>query len=245
MSLRRLLAVSPLLLLVSLAAPAAALADSVVGATSFTDRFGWTHTATIDAHAGAFGEDASGSMTWTSIDTTGAVRSRKEGQVTCLNVDGGRAIVIGTYTYSSEPLHPNQGFKLSFQDNPDGPDQMSLLSVPFLEDTSWQCVLPLPLQPVTAGDVSVLDEASTAADAIAYLDSLVTGLDLPPGNIHTLRNALAGASTALGAVDPAAACDELDRFTRDLANNPDTKLSPADRERFIGYASHVRAKVGC
>jgi hypothetical protein len=243
MSLRRLLLVAPLLLVASLAAPAAAFADSVVGTTSFTDRFGWTYTVTVDAHAGPFGENATGTMALLAVDSTGAVREQIEGQVTCLTVDGPRATMTGIYTYSSVQFHPNQGFRLSFEDNPDGPDLMSRLSVPFLEDT-WQC-LYFDADIPTTGDVSVADDASTAADAIAYLDSLVAGLDLPPGNINTLQNALARAAAAVDAADAAAACGELDRFARDIANNPDSKLTPDERTRFSGYASHVRAKLAC
>ena len=245
MSLRRLLAVSPLLLLVALATPAVASADSVAGTASFTDRFGWTYTATVDAHSGPFGEDAAGSMTYVSVDSAGVVRERLEGQVTCLDVDGPRATLTGSFTYSSIPLHPNQGFRLSFEDTVAGPDLVGRLSIPFLEDMSWQCLIWDASQIVAAGGVSVVDDASTPTDAIAHLDSLVMELDLPPGNVHTLRNALAAAAAAVGAADAAAACAELDRFARDLANNPVSKLSADEGSRFIAYASQVRAKLAC
>jgi hypothetical protein len=233
-------------MLAALLTPGAAIADSVTGSGSFTDRFGWTYSVSVDANGGAFGEDARGTFRWISTDETGTVREQWEGEVTCLTVNGARATVAGRFTYALQPPHDSQGFWLSFEDNGAGArDGVSWLGFPLLADLPVACATLGATQLLGAGDVTVLDHAPTPAQATTYLDSVVASLDLPAGNIHTLRSALGDALIALDGPEPLEACGDLERFTRDVSNNPDSKLSADERARLSGYASRVRSAVSC
>ena len=239
-------AVAAAVVATALATPSAALADSVSSSTSFTDRFGWTYTATVEAHGGPFGEDAAGTMSWIGADETGAIREQWEGIVTCMTVDGDLATVTGTFTYASSPPHANTGFWLSFEDNPsDELDRMSWLGFTFFESMPAACRYSNPVHLVTGGQLTVIDDAHTPAEHVAHIDSLVAVLDLPPGNIHTLRKSLSDATAALESADLSGACTDLEHFTRDMANTPDGKLSTDVRARFLSRAADVRSDIGC
>jgi hypothetical protein len=122
--------------------------DFVVGTAGFGDpQFGVT--ASIDAHSGPIGENATGTATF------GARQTFFGGPVTCLNVTGNRAVIGGDSAF----VGPAGYLFVVVDDSATGvPDLFGLLFPPPAEaPTTCPSDLDVPLQPASSGDLIVHD----------------------------------------------------------------------------------------
>jgi hypothetical protein len=122
--------------------------DFVIGTAGFGDpQFGVT--ASVDAHSGPSGENATGTATF------GARQTFFGGPVTCLNVTGNRAVIGGESTFSAP-----QGYLFLVVDNSatGAPDLFGILFPPPAEaPTICPSNLDVPLQAAASGDLVVHD----------------------------------------------------------------------------------------
>jgi hypothetical protein len=122
--------------------------DFVVGSAGFGDpQFGVT--ASIDAHSGPSGENATGSATF------GARQTFFGGPVTCLNVTGNRAVIGGDSAFVGP-----EGYLFVVVDNSatGAPDLFGILFPPPAEaPTICPSNLDVPLQAAASGDLVVHD----------------------------------------------------------------------------------------
>jgi len=122
--------------------------DFVVGTAGFGDpQFGVT--ASVDAHSGPSGENATGTATF------GARQTFFGGPVTCLNVTGNRAVIGGDSAFVGP-----EGYLFLVVDNSatGAPDLFGILFPPPAEaPTTCPSNLDVPLQPATSGDLVVHD----------------------------------------------------------------------------------------
>jgi hypothetical protein len=122
--------------------------DFVAGTSRFGDpQFGVT--ASIDAHSGPSGEDATGTATF------GARQTFFGGPVTCLTVTGNRAVIGGDSAFVGPA-----GYLFVVVDNSATglPDLFGLLFPPPADaPTTCPSDLDVPLQPASSGDLIVHD----------------------------------------------------------------------------------------
>jgi hypothetical protein len=106
-------------------------------------------TATIDAHSGPAGENATGTATF------GARQTFFGGPVTCLNVTGNRAVIGGDSEFEAPA-----GYLFLVVDNAatGTPDQFGqLFPPPIVAPSTCPANLDVPLQEATSGDLVVHD----------------------------------------------------------------------------------------
>jgi hypothetical protein len=171
----------------SLLAASAASADSVTGSGTATDR-GWTYTVSIDASSGPHGEQASGTMSWISVDQNGVQREHWEGNVTCLNVRGARATAIGELTFADPTMHPGQGLALMVEDGgAAGADGVGV-GFPRSSDLGGTCPNWAPFKTLGSGDLLVTDEdPDRVAPVVSIEGDLEVDAESPEGGWVTLR----------------------------------------------------------
>lgn len=92
-------------------------------------------------------------------------------------------------------------------------------------------------------DITV--QAPDAAEKIADLQELVTGLGLPKGLTSALNSKLEAALAALDADDTAGACDSLQAFLNKVAAQDGKKLTAAQAEQLSDAANEIRALLDC
>ena len=130
------------------AAPQTPNQDFVIGTAGFGDpQFGVT--ASVDAHSGPSGENATGTATF------GARQTFFGGPVTCLNVTGNRAVIGGDSGF----VGPEGYFFVVVDNSATGaPDLFGILFPPPADaPTTCPANLDVPLQPAASGDLIVHD----------------------------------------------------------------------------------------